>query len=68
MCDKSAAATNDAAGAPEAKIEVTPEMIEAGVAVYCNVVESVSDGHTSVEEAVTAIFVAMAEIARSQAQ
>jgi hypothetical protein len=34
MCDKPAAATNDAAAGPEAEIEITPEMIEAGYRVF----------------------------------
>jgi hypothetical protein len=33
MCDKMAADSKELAGAPEAKIEVTPEMVRAGFAV-----------------------------------
>jgi len=43
-------------------------MIAAGASVYCDMVESVSSGYSSVEEDVTKIFVAMADISRSPAR
>ncbi len=35
MCHDSAVASKEAARAPEAEIEVTPEMAEAGYDVFC---------------------------------
>ena len=58
MCDDSAVATKEAAGAPEKEIEVTSEMIEAGLEeIYRFTISEPTDDE--MREAVRAVYVVM---------
>jgi hypothetical protein len=61
VCEFYEAASKEAAGAPEHEIEVTPEMIEAGVSILA----SFHPEYDLVEEMTKEIYVAMRRVARA---
>lgn len=52
-------------GAPEAEIEITPEMIEAGVDELCDRLETLTLERGAIPTAARAIFLAMTEASRT---
>jgi hypothetical protein len=54
MCESRAVAEKSATGAPEIEIEITPEMIEAGVEEYL-----LCEAHDAPEGIVMAVYLAM---------
>ncbi len=59
MCDHSRVASKEVAGAPEREIEVTPEMIAAGVEVFWDLPEILGPSSGELRECVRKSFIAM---------
>jgi hypothetical protein len=62
MCTDSAVASKDAAGAPEAEIEVTPLMVEAGVFALLRFTDSMLTSDVVVREVFLAMQSSMGDI------